>query len=566
LYVWSENDLLEGFHFNGSVFATDPFATGPSTDYSPVQGAYLSISSNGTNTNSAIVWANVPASGNPNPSIVPGMIRAYRAKDLTEIWNSLQVAGDDIGLFAKFNPPVIANGKLYAATFSNQLAVFGLLPPIPPAAPTALTVQAGDGAVGLQWTAPRAASSFEIRRGPINGPYVKIATSTTPSYIDTTAVDGTTYGYLVAAVNQYGSSGTSNVVTATPSTQPGGTGAGIPGAYYNDPIDGNTHFITLFTTEVDPTINFYSSSYSSTGPFFPSGLQANNFSVIWSGEVVAPTTGVYTFASVGDDGVRLWFNNALVCNGWVDQAATPYYSPPILMMAGKHYLIQMEMYQDQGGAAAQLLWSGPGTGGFVTVPATALFATSTPPLSQSGALDLTSSFQIDGITGISDTGAGNIGNRQTLAGELLPPILTAEASPTNFANFLIGPKYGQANNILACDGSTILVPVGDNLSVQVLGLSISGSQTVQFVMNYSDGSSDTDSVTVSDWNGTAQNGEFKVATYPRRHSAAGFVNLPTSLFWYTLPTSSLKRLVSITLPTNTSVKILGITQGTRTSP
>ena len=45
-----------------------------------------------------------------------------------EIWNSGQNAErDDFGLVAKFNTPVVANGKVYVATFSKEVAVYGLL-------------------------------------------------------------------------------------------------------------------------------------------------------------------------------------------------------------------------------------------------------------------------------------------------------------------------------------------------------------------------------------------------------------------------------------------------------
>ena len=44
-----------------------------------------------------------------------------------ELWNSNIIASrDSIGRFAKFVCPTVANGKVYMATFSNQLAVYGL--------------------------------------------------------------------------------------------------------------------------------------------------------------------------------------------------------------------------------------------------------------------------------------------------------------------------------------------------------------------------------------------------------------------------------------------------------
>jgi hypothetical protein len=47
-----------------------------------------------------------------------------------ELWNSRHDASrDDVGGFAKFNTPTIANGKVYVPTFSGYLAVYGLLPP-----------------------------------------------------------------------------------------------------------------------------------------------------------------------------------------------------------------------------------------------------------------------------------------------------------------------------------------------------------------------------------------------------------------------------------------------------
>ena len=60
----------------------------------------------------------------------PGILRAYNAQNVTnELWNSEQLsARDTVGNFAKFVPPTVANGKVYLATFSNRLNVYGLLP------------------------------------------------------------------------------------------------------------------------------------------------------------------------------------------------------------------------------------------------------------------------------------------------------------------------------------------------------------------------------------------------------------------------------------------------------
>jgi hypothetical protein len=88
----------------------------------------MSVSANGSADSTAILWASHAANGDANQSVRPGILRALDANDVTkEIWNSTQYPTDNPGNYAKFNCPVIANGKVYLATFSNQLVVYGLL-------------------------------------------------------------------------------------------------------------------------------------------------------------------------------------------------------------------------------------------------------------------------------------------------------------------------------------------------------------------------------------------------------------------------------------------------------
>ncbi|HEV2117525.1 MAG TPA: hypothetical protein VGR48_15945 [Terriglobales bacterium] len=92
--------------------------------------AALAVSANGNQ--SGIVWASAPASGagDADEASVPGTLYAFDASNLThELWDSYKnKARDDFGLWAKFNPPTVANGKVYLGTFSGQLAVYGLNP------------------------------------------------------------------------------------------------------------------------------------------------------------------------------------------------------------------------------------------------------------------------------------------------------------------------------------------------------------------------------------------------------------------------------------------------------
>jgi hypothetical protein len=129
MYLWGAGDTLKAFHFDGAQFQPTPISQ--STIQAPMGLTYsapLSVSSNGSQLSSGIVWA--VGGSNPDQPPVPGVLRAFDASDLSaELWDSdMNPAQDSLGLFAKFCPPTVAGGKVYVATFSGQLSVYGLLP------------------------------------------------------------------------------------------------------------------------------------------------------------------------------------------------------------------------------------------------------------------------------------------------------------------------------------------------------------------------------------------------------------------------------------------------------
>lgn len=83
-------------------------------------------------------------------------------------------------------------------------------PPPPPVvtrppAPTGMTTSAGNNQVTVSWGAVAGATSYNIYRSTTAGEQgAQVGTSSTTSYVDTTAVNGTTYMYQVTAVNAGG--------------------------------------------------------------------------------------------------------------------------------------------------------------------------------------------------------------------------------------------------------------------------------------------------------------------------------------------------------------------------
>ncbi len=83
------------------------------------------------------------------------------------------------------------------------------------------------------------------------------------------------------------------------------------------------------------------------------GVNPDVFSVRWSKKQTF-STGKYTFKTSTDDGVRLFIDNNLVIDKWIDQGVTSY-EVTLDLSAGEHTIV-MEYYDKVGWATAQLTW------------------------------------------------------------------------------------------------------------------------------------------------------------------------------------------------------------------
>jgi hypothetical protein len=128
IYVWAEADWLRAFRFDGPTFTGAPIdISDVTTPASSMPGGMLTLTANGDQDGTGIVWASHPVSLNANQAVVGGIVRAIDADNLSrQLWNSTMSAGDDVGLLAKFTPPTVASGRVYVATFSNKICVYGL--------------------------------------------------------------------------------------------------------------------------------------------------------------------------------------------------------------------------------------------------------------------------------------------------------------------------------------------------------------------------------------------------------------------------------------------------------
>jgi len=146
-------------------------------------------------------------------------------------------------------------------------------------------------------------------------------------------------------MEQWRDASTGTVIPSTQLLNNEGQPGGLTAQYYL-----GTNFETPVETRVDPVVDF---SWTDEPPL--PGMPTDNFSIRWTGQVMAQRTGEYTFMTSTDDGARLWVDGKQLIDDWVDHAPE-YREGQIRLEAGKAYDIKLEYYEAGGGALVKLLW------------------------------------------------------------------------------------------------------------------------------------------------------------------------------------------------------------------
>ena len=170
-------------------------------------------------------------------------------------------------------------------------------------------------------------------------------------------------------------------------------------AYYwdNQYFEGDP---CVVTTEAEINFDFNADRDGSPDPCIP----IDHFSCLWVAELNVPVTGTYRLFEASDDGSRTKLNGAVVAEGWWDRGTTEDATEPLELVAGETYVIEMQMYENGGGATAYLRWEGPGIAkeiipqGALQLPQVAYGMS--PALGAEGVSDATSLSWTAGVTAV----------------------------------------------------------------------------------------------------------------------------------------------------------------------
>ncbi|WP_394660615.1 glycoside hydrolase family 3 N-terminal domain-containing protein [uncultured Chryseobacterium sp.] len=125
-------------------------------------------------------------------------------------------------------------------------------------------------------------------------------------------------------------------------------GKGLKGSYFANPdLKGNPAF-----EKQDEQLNFKWTLYSPD----PEKLQPDNYSVRWTGKLLAPESGKYQLGLRGNDGFRLYLNRKLLIDNW-EKLSYSTKTVDLDFVKGQSYDIAVEFHENRGEANIELVWN-----------------------------------------------------------------------------------------------------------------------------------------------------------------------------------------------------------------
>ena len=243
--------------------------------------------------------------------------------------------------YAKLKPQLVNTIATVKGAITSPSGVINLLP----MATSQVVVTTGSKAITLTGTSPRSAVTFSNVTAPAHG----TVSGTPPNLIYTPTAGYSGPDHFLFKVKDSlttSESGTVSIIVGT-------AGTGLKGEYYD-----NSDFTNLKLTRADAQVNF---DWATGSP--AASIGTDTFSVRWTGQLLVPETGNYTFSTLSSDGVRLYINGDPVIDDLTDHTTSWTDSTSVSLTAGQRVELQMDYYEYTGSATAKLKWTGPSFAG-----------------------------------------------------------------------------------------------------------------------------------------------------------------------------------------------------------
>ncbi len=147
----------------------------------------------------------------PHVSGAAALVLSHCSLDTAGVKNTLLTSVDVLPSLVGYT---MTGGRLNVNTAIRNCAA---APLVVPSAPSGLAAAAANGQVSLSWQASAGATTYNVKRSTVSGSETLLASGVASTgYVDSAVTNGTTYFYVVSAVNSAGTSANSNEVAATP--------------------------------------------------------------------------------------------------------------------------------------------------------------------------------------------------------------------------------------------------------------------------------------------------------------------------------------------------------------
>jgi len=219
------------------------------------------------------------------------------------------------------------------------------------------------------------------------------------------------------------------------------TGDGLSAAYFtNTTLVGDAVFV-----RTDATVDF---DWTAATPD-PVKIPASDYSVRWSGLIIAERSEEYTFSIACADGARLWVGGHLVIDDWQDQPSTTHIGK-LKLEASALTSLRLEYYKKTVPSKVQLMWSSASVAEAV-VPVTALFT-------GQAATRLTKVALIASMLRLDAKEIVHFATAKLIELDKLPLNGATDYDPTQFRNWVRLVDYVALRNAVP-DGETDLIDV-----------------------------------------------------------------------------------------------------------